>query len=156
MASNPSVSIETSVLAQESVAEADKIYDHALQLLETRDKLKKSIKGRGLVETELNSLTRRYKEAATAQEREAIEAALSAKQKQMGALDEAQDMVRTIDSKLSEAEATLSEIKTRLSLLTARQNETDDAEFAALTNRLKSLTTTFDEVESLTQVNIHE
>ncbi|MBS1714449.1 MAG: hypothetical protein JST30_08955 [Armatimonadetes bacterium] len=144
---------EVKIIAAEAVSEADAVLEHAMRLVEARESLKRGLKGRGEAETNYNRLQRQYVEAASDSERSALESAMEARSRELQSYDAAQAKVKEIDGKLREAEATLSELKARLSAGAVHSGtQWEEAEFGDVVSRLKGLGRSFDEVQAELEV----
>lgn len=150
MAKRSDLSIEAAVVAQEALHEADSIMEKANALVVARSELKKTLKGRGEAETQFSKLQRQYKEAGSEAERSAIESAINARQAQLNSMDLAQAKIKDVESQLKMAEATLSEVKARLSVGLATGNlESHQGEFDDMVKRLKSVGNSFEEARAI-------
>ena len=149
-----SASPEVRVIAQESVVEAEAIYAKAVELAKVRDALKKSIKGQGEAETNLNRLTRQLESATNESERSSLESAIQSRTLEIKAYDDAKSKISEIDSRLNQATATLSEIKARLATGSIHSGTLSDEhdEFNDMVTRLKSLGQSFDEAQQMNEV----
>jgi len=156
IAQDKSAATEVTVIAQEAVVEADAIYAKAFDLASAREGLKKSLKGRGEAETNLGSLERQLKLATTEGERTALDSAIRARQQELGAYDGAQKKIGEIDSRLSQATASLAEIKARLMTGAVHGGTLDghQDEFNDMVVRLKSLGQSFDEAQDMLETKL--
>lgn len=147
---NPGVS----VIAQEAVAEADEIYKRSIVLATAREHIRKSLKGRGEAETNLSKLQRQYAQASGTGESEALESAINARQREIATYDMATSKAQEIESKLKEAEAALSELKSRLAVgaLSSGTLDTGQDELNDMIQRLKVLGSSFEEAQAELEV----
>lgn len=155
LAENSASSASVSVIAQEAVAEADEIYGKAVNIAVARETVKRTLRNRGEAETELNRLQRQFAEAQSGPESDALEAALTAKQKELVAYDLADIKIKEFESKLKEAEAVLSELKSRLSTeaIDSGPMESTHDELNGMIGRLKVLGQSFEEAQQSLEVN---
>lgn len=152
LSSSSGGSADVSVIAKEAVAEANLLIDHAQKLAERRVALRRSLRERAEAELALSKLEQSLAAATTDGERSSIQAAIAARHEEIGHYADAERAVEQINSKLREAEASLSELKAKVSAATAaRSGDLDHEEVGDLITRLKSLSRSFDEAEELLQ-----
>lgn len=145
---------EVSVIAQEAVLEADEIYKRAVTMASARETIKRTLKGRGEAETNLGRLQRQYAESENPTERDALESAITARQKELATYDLAMSKASEIESKLKAAEAALSELKATLAagVLGSGHDDSGQDELNEIMGRIKVLGQSFEESQEYLEV----
>lgn len=142
----------TRVIAQEAAAEADEILRKATDMAGAREQLKRGLKGQGEAETNLGRLQRELATAQSEGEKSALQSAITARQAELAAYGTAKAKIAEIDSRLKVAEATLAELKARLSTgALASDTSGHEAEFSDMVQRLRTLGTSLDEAQEFVQ-----
>lgn len=142
----------TKVIAQEAVSEADEILRKATEMVAVRERLKTGLKGQGEAETHLGRIQRDIATATSDAERDALQTALQARQTEIVAYATAKSKIAEIDGRLKLAEATLAELRARLSTSGVTASPTGhEAEFTDMVQRLRTLGTSFDEAQEFVQ-----
>ncbi len=142
---------EVAVVATEAAAEAETVVARATEIALARQRLKETIRGRGLAETELGRAERLLTEAKSDAERQALEAARASRTEQLKRLDEAQATVDALSARLRQAEAVLGELTasvTAASVSAQAQAIDREALDSALTG-LRSFGTSLDEAAAM-------
>lgn len=150
LANRSSLRPEMKVIAREALDEAHRISAQVAKALVARGEIKRAGVQRGASVEELAELELKVEQATTVAEREALTSALAAKRIELGYSANASDALGLIDASVRQAEAALSELRTRLNLaLTSQALETaQDESLRETIGRLKSLTVSVDETES--------
>ncbi len=154
LATSDSSPPEVRVIAGEAVSEADLIYERSENLAKAREELKRSLKGRGEAETQIARIQRQIKESQTDEERQALDQALQSRQREIESYNEVQAKVSELESKIKVAEATLSELKARISagMLSSSGISGDQDELSEMLQRLHSLGTSFEEAQNSLEI----
>lgn len=141
------------VVGREALAEADKIVEHSLKLGELRTELKKTLRGKSEAEVGLENLRRKLEIAATDEERDALASAVKAHEEEIAHYATIEASIAQVDSRLRSTEAALSELKTRIAVgaAGARAEALHEHEMSDVVTRLKSLSKSFGEAETMLQ-----
>jgi hypothetical protein len=144
------------VVGTEALAEADGIVRHATSLVQIRTQLKRTLRGKSEAEVETRNLETKLERATTDTEREALQTAIAAHQQEAEHYKGVEDAIASVDGKLTEAQAALSELKSRIAVgaAGARTDGIDQEELTDMVGRLRSLSKSFDEAESTLQEHV--
>lgn len=142
----------TRVIAQEAATEADEILRKATDMASAREQLKRGLKGQGEAETNLGRLQRELASAQSDGEKSALTSAIVARQAELAAYGTARAKIAEIDGRLKVAEATLAELKARLTTgALASDTAGHEAEFSDMVQRLRTLGSSLDEAQEFVQ-----
>lgn len=140
------------VIGREAAADSNRVFEQCVRMLAARDALIRASGSR--VETD-REIARLESLASTASdvERPSLETALAARQKERKHHERARDAVDRIDAQMRQAEAVLSELKTRLTLAasTAAAPDFEHEGLSDTLSRLKSLGDSLDEAVEVLQ-----
>lgn len=140
--------VSISVVGAEALSEADHILKQSAKTLSLRRQLKRSASSRSQTQKELEALRTDIEKAETQQERNTLQAALEAREAEIGHYRNAGEAIERIDSHLRQAEAALSEMKARLGSVAVGSSEAaGESELEETIGRLKSLGASLDESE---------
>lgn len=141
------------VIGAEAVREADAIVAQAHRLVQARAGLRKSLRGKGEAELGVRRLSQQLEAAPSDAERASLASAIQAHQEEIAQYDRLQQAVVEAESRLRQAEAALSELKSRLEVGAASQASAAlmEDELGDVVARLKSLGKSFDEAENMMQ-----
>lgn len=144
------------VVGGEALAESSAILDHAQKLLDIREQLRRTYKGKSEAEIELKSLEGKLNRAGTEAERIALQRAVEAKRDEIARYADVADAMAGVDGKLAEAQAALSELKARIAVgaAGARTQGLEQDELTDMVGRLKSLSKSFDEAETSLRMHV--
>lgn len=139
------------VLGKEAIADAHTILRRAEAMLLTRHELKRTLRSRYETEKAIEDLSTRIANAEGV-EKVTLESALSARNLELQHYLEAEQGIGRIEAGLKQAEAALSEIKTRLSLLGSQdraksEGAADDLRDAL--TRVRAIGESFEETQQL-------
>jgi primosomal protein N' len=137
-----------STLAKEAEAESARLLEHAVRLLAARDRLVK-VTQQSNPEREIEGLRERLQDAHSLEERQALETAMASRQMESQHVLQAKQGVDKIDAYLEQAQSTLAEIRTRLSLVAAGDAGAESDSVRDTLSQLKALSVTFEEAEQL-------
>jgi len=139
------------VIGGEALIEADTILKHGLKLVQTRETLKKTLKSKSEATLEVAKLEEKAKNAETDQVRDSLNAAIEARNEEISHYAVAETALKNIDSRLQQAEAALAELKGRLATgaAQARTTELDEDDLTGMVDRLRTLSASFTEAESM-------
>jgi len=145
---NPTVK----VIGEEALAESEKILEQSYRLAAARGALQKALKGRTKTQMEIRQVEEQLREAQSEHERDALRSAVEAHQMESQHFISVEQNIEKIDSRMRQAQASLSELKTRIAVGAANAipaSEHEDLE--ELVSRLKALGKSFEESSELTQ-----
>ncbi len=144
------------IVGQEAVDQADQIVEHARKLIALREQLKRTLRGRSEAEVAIRQLEKKQEAAVTDGERASIQTAIDAHASEVAHYGEVEEAIRKIDAKVTQAQASLSELKARIAVgaAGARTDGVDQEALNDMVIRLKSLTASFDEAESLLREHV--
>jgi len=144
------------ILGREAVQDAQMMLRKAESMLTTRRELKRILGGEFASQRAVEELEAKLAVMNESAERETLQSALAARQIELNHYQEARRGIERIEANLKQAEAALSEIKTRLSLAGSQNREAMDGdpdELRDALTRVKSLSASFEESkEILTQL----
>lgn len=137
------------IIGKEAIGEAQRIREQCARALVARTELKKAARGRSVAESEIEDLTRKEAEATTDIERHAFASAREARNLELRQYEEVATTLTHIDANIRQAQAALSEMKTRLSVSAGNEKAitADDEELRATVARMKSLSVSYEEAE---------
>jgi hypothetical protein len=138
------------VLGLEALEDARHLYGQAVSMLRNRDTLTKNLFNHSTTEAEVSRLEKSLK-TAQGDDATALSTTLEARRTEIEHYHRMQEQVGRIDADLKVAEATLSELKTRLTLSdgTADRAEERSSELKDSMQRLRALSVSFDEADDL-------
>ena len=140
------------VVASEALEDSAKILDQAVKMISLRSEIKRVLGNAYRSETGIEELEQRLGEAPNEEEKEELQRAIEARQREAQHYRQLEDALRKIDTSLKQAEATLSEIKAKLAVSVTFPEEQDEDTRLILQdsmNRLRTLSVSFDEAEEL-------
>lgn len=142
-------SVTGRVVGTEAMEEAKRIREQCAKALVARSELKKAGRGKGLAENEVSRLEEMEQSAATDSEKAALASAREARKLELTHYVEVEDAIKRIDGGIRQAEAALSEMKTRLAVAAGSEKAelAGDDELRETIGRLKSLSVSYDEAE---------
>jgi hypothetical protein len=139
------------VLGKEAVADAQAILRRAEAMLLTRHELKRTLRSRYETEKAIEELKLRIAHAQ-GREKTTLESALAARHLEVQHYAQAEEVISRIDADLKQAEAALSEIKTRLSLLGSQDRAKAEGaadDFREALTRVRAIGESFEETQQL-------
>lgn len=141
------------VVGEEAISESAQIADQAFRMAQSRSQLEKTLKGRSVAELEIKRLNEKIANSTSQEELDALKSALSAHQSEYNHYEQVTTSMATIDNKLREAQAALSELKARIAVGAADTSaaQAGEDELGEIMGRLKSLSASFDEAEAMNQ-----
>jgi hypothetical protein len=144
-------SATVSVLGKEALDEAKRILEQATNSLQIRSELKRALRGEYDAEKQIEDLKEKGAAAATEQERESLEAAVQARNLELGHYGTIRQTIGQIESGLRQAEAALAEMKARLAVsATGEKVELgSEGDLRDAIGRMKALSLSYDEAEEL-------
>jgi hypothetical protein len=142
------------VIGREAIQEANQLFDHCVALLKTRSLLRKALMSRGNPDTSIMDLDAKIEEAQSDEERSALELARDARKLEAQHYEKIDQTLARVDTSIQQAQAALSEMKARISVAASGGDGQQETEIQDTISRLRSLSTSFDEVEDLMRVHI--
>lgn len=133
----------------EALAEAQRIVDFAVRLLERRGHLRRAALSAAGASHEIRQLTDSLEAESSEEVRNSIRITLEAKRLEREHADRAHEAVGIIDRHLRQAEAALSELRTRITVVAARTDMESDEPLREALRNARSLTDALDETEAL-------
>jgi hypothetical protein len=141
---------EVKVIGTEALSESRAIVQHCANLLQLRTEIKRSLQGRYTAEKDIGELNESIQSAQTESEKQSLETALQARQKELGHYVQQEEALSSIEGQLRQAEAALAELKARLMVSASSSEEVSNPdELTSALSRLKSLSGSLDEAEEL-------
>jgi hypothetical protein len=138
------------IIAEEAALESGSILTQSLKLVEARVQIRKGLHSRSSATSDLTELRGKLTDATDEGERQALQAAIDAREKEASHYGSMDASIEKIDATLRQAEASLAEIKARLALASAAPEDTGaHTELEETLTRLRSLSVSFDEAEEL-------
>ncbi|MFZ4509238.1 MAG: hypothetical protein ACOYON_16240 [Fimbriimonas sp.] len=140
---------EMRILALEAQNEASQISNQIGQLLVARGQIRRAIADQGTSDLKRAELELNLEQAASLAERQALQSALDASRLEASQLVGLDDQIAQIDAFVRQAEAALSELRTRLNVALASQamGQGGDDSLRDTIGRLKSLSSSVEETE---------
>lgn len=137
------------VMGPQAKSDADRILEQSVRLLNLRDDLRKALASQERLEQSIEQL-RSSSEAATAvPQKEMLDAAISARETELRQIERAKEGLMTVDAHLVQAEAALSELRTRLQLAAAGSAEVDADNMRETITNLEAISASIDEAETI-------
>ncbi|MFQ3587248.1 MAG: hypothetical protein SNJ74_03165 [Fimbriimonadaceae bacterium] len=140
------------VIGREAIADSKRVFEQCVRMLSARDSLLRASGSRVETDREIARLESLLASSSSV-ERPSLEIALAARREERRHHERAGDAIVRIDAQMRQAEAVLSELKTRLSLAvsTAAAPELEQESLAETLSRLKSLGDSLDEAVQVFQ-----
>lgn len=140
------------VIGREAIADSKRVFEQCVRMLSARDALVRTSGSRVETDREIARLESLLASSSSV-ERPSLETALAARQEERKHYERAGDAIMRIDTQMRQAEAVLSELKTRLSLAasTAAAPELEQENLSETLSRLKSLGDSLDEAVQVFQ-----
>lgn len=137
------------VVGMEALAEAEELIVRVHNLIVHRRNLRRTLTRRAETEKSINNLNNRLGKATSQSERDSLEAAIAARTTEKEQYGKVEETIARIDSKISQSEAAMAELQARLAVgaTNLAQGSADQGALDDLTNRLKTLATSFEEAE---------
>lgn len=144
------------VVGGEAIAEANNLVERATKLVETRAHIKRTLRGKGEAQVRLRQLEAQLERSANDAERESLSGAIDATNKEIQQYSELDSALERIDIHLRDAEASMREIKTRISIGAAgdRMEAGEEGDMRELVGRLRSLGSSIQEAEEMLEQTI--
>lgn len=137
------------VMGPQAKSDADRILEQSVRLLNLRDDLRKALASQQELERSIEQLRSSSESAQDGPQREMIEAAISAREEEQRQIERAKEGLKTVDAHLAQAEAALSELRTRLQLAAAGSAEVDADNMRETVTNLEAISASIDEAETI-------
>jgi hypothetical protein len=141
------------IVGGDAIAEAGRIREQVAKALAVRDELKRTLRERGLADSQIADFKAKADAAASPEEKSSLLSALEAKNLEVEHYAEVDKAIAQIDSGIARANAALAEMKARLSVKASTEKaaaleDSSDALRDAM-SRMKDLSVSYDEAEQL-------
>lgn len=143
-ASNPVVK----VIGPQAKSDAERIVEQSVRLLNLRDDLRNALTRQEQLERSMEELRSGIEETDGPQ-REMLAAAISAREQELKQIERAKEGLSTVDAHLAQAEAALSELRTRLQLAASGSAEIDTDNMRETIVNLEAISASIDEAEAI-------
>ncbi len=139
---------EIQVIGQEALDISRDVIAKVVEFASQRENVRRVYTKGGMTDEDLARLEMKMENAGSVSEKESIAQTISNYQKARGQLEQAEGKFGDLDQQVDEAEAALSEIHSRMMLMTALGSTEKGDDLRETLSRLRSLSTTLDEVDS--------
>jgi hypothetical protein len=148
-----SSNVAVKVIGAEALTESNRIVDQCVRMLNLRAELSRATAGKSEAERGIAALEAQKAAATSDQERATLDSALAARRLEADHYAGASGTLERIDAGLAQAQAALSEMKSRLAMAAAGGSSAEDheGELADTISRLKTLGASLDEAEQMAQ-----
>lgn len=154
VASNQS-STAIAVVGSEALIEADRITQHVAEMLRMRARVRKPLSESRDPNQSIERLKAELETAQSDMGRQALEAALAARSLEGDHYEQVKAAIDRIDVTITQAEASLAEMKARLSAAAAQmKDEAASEDLRESLTRMRSLDTSLDEAEEFLRVHL--
>lgn len=138
------------IMGGEALEESKGLLGQVVRSLQTRDELKRTLRGRYEAEKEIGDARMRL-EFANGPEKESLDTAIAARTQELAHYGEIERHIKRIELSVNQAEAALAEMKARLAATASGEKEAlgSGDDLRETIGRLKSLSASYDEAEQV-------